>query len=92
MLLFSKTLIVQLKSLDGGIILTDMSKIEFCFILNLSSPDSYLQKIKPSFRVPAAKDIVVKFGLYVSFLNLVPRVLNTYSVCQVLFYIIRIHQ
>ena len=80
MLLFSKTLLVQLKSLDGGIILAGMSKREFCFILNLSSPDSYLKKIKikPSFRVPAAKDIVGKFDLSVSSLYLVIHVLNTY--------------
>ena len=46
----------------------------------VSSRDSYLQKKKkkPSFRVPSAKDIVVKFDLYVSFLYLDTSELNTY--------------
>ena len=75
MLLFSKTLIVQLKSLDGGIILIGMSKREFCFITRLLFAK---KKKKPSFRVPSAKDIVVKFDLYVSFLYLDTSELNTY--------------
>ena len=79
MLLFSKTLVVQLKSLDGGNYTYWHVQKRVLFYPKPFFPRLlFKKKIKPSFRVPAAKDIVVKFDLSVSSLYLVIHVLNTY--------------
>ena len=93
MLLFSKTLIVQLKSLDGGIILIGMSKREFCFITRLLFAKKKKKTIiQSSFSQRYSSQIWSLCFISIFRHQWIKYLLNTYSVCQVLLYIIRIHQ